>query len=207
VALLTGWRADRFQAGLTGRRSPLAAHTTVVAGIALALAVGTFIVYITNGTSRAYPYVMLVPVIVGAAYYGLSGGVLSALAAGLLLGPVMPLSVHPHAAQSVENWGARLGFFILIGATAGWLYRQMHQYARAVARAARVDASTGLPNQLALGEAVESLLAREAESPPPVAVILVRATDLDDLIDLLGVTGSDDVIRELGRKLEKRNPA
>lgn len=88
--------AESIRADLRGQR--------VVAVVTFALLIaGTVVVYLTGGTSYAWPYVMFVPMLVAAAWLGIFGGLTSAIAAGLLLGPLMPFDVASGEMQSVSN--------------------------------------------------------------------------------------------------------
>lgn len=91
----------------------------VSAGIAIALAAGWALVYGTNGTSNVYLHVMYVPVIVASLSLGILAGALTALAAGMLVGPLMPLNVELGLAQPLENTLYRAGFFLLVAVVSG----------------------------------------------------------------------------------------
>ena len=91
----------------------------VSAVISVALLAGWALVYGTNGTSNVYLHVMYVPVIVASLSLGLLGGSLTALAAGLLVGPLMPLNVELGIAQPLENTLYRAGFFLLVAVVSG----------------------------------------------------------------------------------------
>lgn len=74
--------------------------------VAAFLTAGTLIVYFTGGTKYAYPYMVLLPVLLSAIWFGFSGAILCAITGGLLLGPLMPLEVATGTYQSTDNWVA-----------------------------------------------------------------------------------------------------
>jgi|GEM_PF-3857179 hypothetical protein len=50
-----------------------ASHFSQCGSIALLLGIGTWTVYATGGTAFAYPYIMLIPVLIAASWYCLAG--------------------------------------------------------------------------------------------------------------------------------------
>lgn len=77
--------------------------------------------YLAGGSSTAVPHAFYVPIIVAAVRFGSSGVLLTSLAAGLVVGPLMPLDVDAGIAQSPENWATRLVIFVLIGQFTAYL--------------------------------------------------------------------------------------
>jgi putative nucleotidyltransferase with HDIG domain len=111
--------------------------TTTIAGsawgglvAALGLAVVTGLTVAAGGTSTGTSQVYYLPIVAGALCYGLRGGALAGLAAGLLCGPLMPLDVAAGLAQSTPCWLLRLVVFVaigtLIGAFVGALRQRIH---------------------------------------------------------------------------------
>jgi len=58
-------------------------------------------------------------VLLAAARFGLAGAAATAVVAGLLAGPLLPLDVPTGAPQQLLDWTARLGFFLGIGLVMG----------------------------------------------------------------------------------------
>ncbi len=168
------------------------------------LGLATSIVYATGGTGYAYPYVILLPVILTAAWFGLSSTVLVALAAGLLLGPLMPMDVTKGLMQSPQNWLARIGFFLLIAVFTSWLFQSFRASTRRHLREIQIDKETGLPNQAALKEDLKRTLARwqhSHESAVTPAVVLIRMQDLWEVMEAMGAETADKVVRNLAGKI------
>ena len=79
--------------------------------------------YLAGGSSTAVPHAFYIPIIVAAVRFGSPGVLLTSLAAGLVVGPLMPLDVDASVAQSPENWATRLVIFVLIGQFTAYLVR------------------------------------------------------------------------------------
>ncbi|NEZ02979.1 GGDEF domain-containing protein [Wenzhouxiangella sp. XN201] len=147
---------------------------------------------------------MLLPVLLAAAAYGLAGGLAMALAGSLLIGPFMPLDVADATAQPLEHWLVRGGVFLMVGTVAGGLFDFLRQAARKQIRAARVDSTSGLLNQTALKHDLGVRIANPEAGT--LAVVLVRATDLVELVDVIGIERADRVMGELGDHLQRVCP-
>lgn len=172
--------------------------------VGLALVLGTAIVYATGGTGYAYPYVMFVPILIAAAVFELPGAIVTAMLAGVALGPYMPLDVVRHIDQSTANWLTRLAFFAGIGAVAGALFGQLRREAADRDLAARHDARSGLPNQVALEDALAGAIARIPHAHDRVSLLLVRAVDLAEVLEAVGADAGDDIVRVLARRFRER---
>ncbi len=77
------------------------------------------VVYETGGTRFAWLHLMYLPIILAAACFGVYGGIVAALLAGLALGPYMPMNVFTGLPQTTSNWVFRIGFFLLVGLFSG----------------------------------------------------------------------------------------
>jgi signal transduction histidine kinase len=86
--------------------------------LALVTGVGG-LVYTTGGTGFAWVHLMYLPIILAAAIFGIRGGIVVALLAGLTLGPYMPMDVAKGLPQATANWMFRIGFFLLVGGFSG----------------------------------------------------------------------------------------
>ena len=172
----------------------------VIVGLLL---LGTTIVYVTGGTGYAFPYVMLVPVLVAAARYRVAGGIAVALAAALLLGPAMPLDVTRGIDQSTMNWIIRAVFFVLLGGVSGWLFAFIGRQNAERDRLARIDRATGLPNRTALEERLDQALTgsllQERSLP---AVFMVRIVDFHEALDAIGMDAGEELAGNTARMIE-----
>jgi EAL domain-containing protein (putative c-di-GMP-specific phosphodiesterase class I) len=84
-------------------------------GVVLGLVLSWLIAYLVGGAGVAAPHWFYLPVLYAAARFGCWGAAVSAVAAGLLAGPAMPLDVAAGVAQQPEDWITRATFFVIIG--------------------------------------------------------------------------------------------
>jgi signal transduction histidine kinase len=91
----------------------------------------TGVIYQTGGTALVWVHLMYIPIILASAAFGWRGGLISAVVAGIALGPHMPLETAGHIPQKTANWLIRLGFFVLVGGCSGilfsWMNRQLER--------------------------------------------------------------------------------
>jgi diguanylate cyclase len=88
----------------------------VSVGVIGSLLAGSWVAtYALDGSQSVGPQLFHVPVILGAARFGHMGGLVTAIAAGILCGPLMPLDVSAELDQSPGNWVARLLLFVIVG--------------------------------------------------------------------------------------------
>ncbi len=172
--------------------------------IASSLAIASAVVYATGGTGYAYPYLMLLPILLAAAWHGLFASIFFATVGGLLLGPYMPLDVAQGTSQSTDNWLARIGFFILIGVFASWLFQSLQNANRRHLQVLKTDSATGLRNQAAFDEDLRKVLApvrKDNLRGSFVAVVLVRMQDLWEILEAMGTDTSELVVAELAASI------
>lgn len=79
----------------------------------------TTAVYATGGTRTPWLHILYVPVLLAAFAFSPWGGVVAGVAAGLLVGPFMPLDTMSGETQATVGWMYRSGFFIAVGGLAG----------------------------------------------------------------------------------------
>ncbi|GGJ49432.1 HD-GYP domain-containing protein [Deinococcus roseus] len=79
----------------------------------------SLLVFFTTGTRFVYVHLMYLPVVLGAMTFGIPGGLLFGLLAGLCIGPFMPLDTLTGEMQSVSGWVFRTVFFMLTGSVVG----------------------------------------------------------------------------------------
>lgn len=84
---------------LTGTRTSSFANLAGGLIVFALIAAAGLTVYASGGTRFAYVHSAYVPILVAAYFFGLRGGLISSLVAGVLMGPVMPLDVALGTAQ------------------------------------------------------------------------------------------------------------
>jgi PAS domain S-box-containing protein len=95
-------------------------------GLALLACWGT--TYLIGGAGVAAPHWFYLPIVLAAAWFGPVGVALTAVSAGILVGPLMPLNVDDGTPQTVLDWGTRAAFFVLIGMLM-WIVMERHRRA------------------------------------------------------------------------------
>jgi signal transduction histidine kinase len=83
--------------------------------VAIGLIASWFVTYFLGGASHVSPHWYYLPVILAAVRFRSVGAVVTALAAAILSGPLMPLDVSLGTVQSPAIWISRACFFMLIG--------------------------------------------------------------------------------------------
>ncbi len=155
----------------------------------------------TGGGNSVYSYTALLPALLGAAWFGVPGGVLTALLGALALGLHTPLNTISENQPPLALWLPRLAVFVFIGAVAGMLHARLWRQAQAAIETERRDPATMLPNLYALRAELGSSLAKRSATDSRVAVLLLSATDLDEIIDVVGLESGDKAMRELAHHL------
>lgn len=182
-------------------------HACRVLVLLALLALGTLLVHATGGTRYAYPYLMLIPVLLAGAWYTWRGSLSVALAAGLLMA-LMPLSVETGEPQSALNWMIRLGLYLAIGGFAGGLFERLRQSYLSVERASRTDPRAGLPNDIALEADLAYWLQRSPrQDGRGIGVVLVRVEDIGEIMEALGADASDELTVAISRRLTRLGPS
>ncbi|RAR60958.1 diguanylate cyclase (GGDEF)-like protein [Onishia taeanensis] len=194
VLTTTEWR-DR------GDMLPAIHHLKRCVSLALLLLMGTWIVYATGGTAYAYPYLMLAPVLIGAFWYALVGGLCVAFAAGILMA-FMPQDAALSIEQSTSNYLVRIAQYLLLGGVSGWLFLLRRRSASRHRTMARTDPLSGLANQVALNEDLGRHLDLPATRGATTGLMLVRITDITDVIDAMGLDAADELVLSLSERLK-----
>lgn len=79
----------------------------------------TFIIYVSGGVKFVYAHIMYIPIVLLGTSFGIFGGTIGGIVAGLLIGPFMPLDVIANEYQVFSNWFFRLSVFTIIGSYSG----------------------------------------------------------------------------------------
>ena len=171
-----------------------------LAVVALLLGVSWVTSYALGGAGRVPPHWFYVPVLVAAARFGLAGAAATAVAAGLLAGPLLPLDVPTGAPQQLLDWTARLGFFLGIGLVMGAIIVRLKtslEHDRAKQEAERAKQEAERANQ-AKSEFL-SRMSHELRTPLNAILGFGQLLRLDDLTQ--GQRESVDQILRGGRHL------
>ncbi|MFC3283233.1 putative bifunctional diguanylate cyclase/phosphodiesterase [Litchfieldella rifensis] len=180
-------------------------HGICIGALATLLALGTLTVYLTGGTTYAYPYLMLIPVLLAAAWYRLTGALVASSIAGLLMA-AMPLEVATGAVQTPANWLVRLGLYLVVGGFGGWLFHRLRQSTEAREAITRCDLRSGLLNALALEEDLAKSLVEPRRRGKSVGLMLVRITDITEILEAMGADASDELVVAISERLAREVP-
>lgn len=200
------WRlqTSTWLIGLTANRNSRVVRLAVALVVFILLCAGSLMVALTGGTPNTNAHFMYVPVFLAATVFGIAGGLVVGLIAGLMLGPLLggPLDTFESV---MTSWGTRTLWFMVIGSVAGLVTGTMTSLARERHRQALTDPASGLPNQAAL---MEDLTSRLTTTPADTlfALVLLRATDLNEIVEVVGVEHSDRVVLDISDHLMQTCP-
>ena len=105
---------------------------------------------------------------------------------------------HLHATYLPDNaeGGAVEGFYVLVTDVT-----TMKAAEAQLARQARTDSLTGLPNRHAFNERLATALARSRRSAQPIALLFLDSDKFKAINDSLGHGAGDEVLREFGQRI------
>ncbi|HEX5772463.1 MAG TPA: hypothetical protein VFY11_15990, partial [Nocardioidaceae bacterium] len=103
-------------------RSYLAIPPVLVGALVLgALAVTWGVCYLAGGSRTVFPHLFYLPIMMAAVRFGLPAAVVTATAAGVLAGPLLPAEVVTGTAQDPSAWVTRLLIFVSVGMLLAWI--------------------------------------------------------------------------------------
>ena len=155
-----------------------------------------WLVYATGGVRFAYLHLMYVPIVLSALAFGVLGGVLAAVAGGVLLGPSMPQDTSLGLMQDTLNWIYRLTIFCFIGALVGAGSRLLRRHLGHLEWLHEHHEDTGLLNLVGLVKQLESALRKRQR-------LVVSITQLDNLLEIQNTFGSGFGMRVLAQVVER----
>lgn len=121
--MLPRWRAgDRFASSTlssTLAASPIAGVSAILAG----LAASWIATYLLGGARQVVPHFYYVPILFAAVRFGPVAALVTALASGVLAGPLTYLDVAGQTPQETARWVTRTVFFTTIGVAMAALVR------------------------------------------------------------------------------------
>jgi len=118
----------------------------IVGFIVLSLPAIYLLVYYTGGIKYVYSHTMYIPIVLAGVVLGPPYGVLTALAASILLGPLMPIDVSSGESQDLINWLYRMLIFMSVGALTDFFTRRFRLALAANRSLTSVNQETYVPN-------------------------------------------------------------
>lgn len=106
----------------------------------------TLIVYLTGGVMYVYPHLMYIPIVICGFVFGTKYGILNALIAGFLLGPLMPLNTSTGEKQLLFNWLFRTMIFIALGILSGYANLIFNKQRRQINKSLFYHSFSNVPN-------------------------------------------------------------
>ena len=185
-------------------RNPKGGRAVAAFVLLLALLLGGgAVVYLTGGTSYVWVHLMYVPIILAAMLFRVPGGILAALAAGLIVGPFMPLDVTAGISQQTVNWLLRTFFLVLMGGLAGFLSFCFNRQLDCSMKQSRHDRLTGLPNLLSLAERLTALRDEDGLVRENIALAIIQISNFPQIINTLGYRSLAMFSKEIARRLNR----
>lgn len=171
----------------------------------LLLVAGVYVlVYMTGGIKYVYSHSMYIPILLSGMAFGIRGGVIIGLLAGLVLGPFMPLEVATGEQQTTLGWLYRSGFFTLIGFLCGFARDSVKSYLRYIKWLSRHDLASGLPNRNALLEQLAQKPTDQSDSSVTPVLAVISIENERELLSTFGITVIDQAIAQLIQRLQKK---
>ncbi|SBR48749.1 MULTISPECIES: putative bifunctional diguanylate cyclase/phosphodiesterase [unclassified Halomonas] len=198
-------QASTWLLGVRERKTSSSFLLVVLCCIGILLSAGALLVNLTGGTPNENAHFMYVPIFLAAAIYGIVGGVVAGLFAGLMLGPVIGGNIDS-ISTIITTWGVRALWFMAIGASSGLLIQIINFLSNEQRKKVLHDPSTGLPNQAALIEDLAAQITPESLEKTPIAVVLIRATDHNEFVEVFGIEEGDRIIYTVSQQLNQSCP-
>ncbi|MEN8141453.1 MAG: bifunctional diguanylate cyclase/phosphodiesterase [Thermodesulfobacteriota bacterium] len=173
----------------------------IMSGLASLMALVAALVYLTGGTKYVYTHLIYLAIIGTAAFFTVPGGLISAIVAGLLLGPLMPLDVSAGLSQEPGNWLLRTLFFTFVGVTAGYIFKFINFQIDYLTRQAYIDRNTNLPNHRAF--LLELARLRHQGGQGPVKLAILQIANRNEIIESMGYAALEEMSRQLIDRLQE----
>ncbi|XKE45853.1 GGDEF domain-containing phosphodiesterase [Halomonas organivorans] len=187
------------------------ALATIKAALLAALtAFIALMIYWSGGTSYAFAYFMLVPMILGSAWFFVPGGVVYSFISASMMA-FIPLDVESNTFQSDFNVLTRFSAYLLIGFLLGSLFRNLEKAKSEIKRAFKADPYTGMPNNIALDSHIQARLMpaddciTSQHRVNSIGLVVARFLDLFEIVEALGFDVSDELAKQVSEKLCNKN--
>ncbi len=174
------------------------ARNVVTATVLSSIALVYLIVYLTGGVKFVYAHLMYIPLVLAGLTLGFKFGVFSALIAGILLGPFMPLDTITHEPQNFANWFFRLIMFCVISLLSGFASDVFKRHNEIIKNIWTVNQETGIPNINSLSEI------RFRKRKHNHSVITVLINNHYNIIDYFGMDIYNILVYKVYLELKKK---
>lgn len=96
-----------------------------VAAVAALLMGCLLVIYLAGGISKFNPQIFWVPILIATFWFGPLAGAVVGLAAGLLVGPYVPLDVASGRDQALADWLPRIVYFVAVALMVGTAHARL----------------------------------------------------------------------------------
>ena len=96
-----------------------------VAAVGLSLMACLLVIYVAGGVSKFNPQIFWVPILMATFWFGPLAGAVVGLAAGLLVGPYVPLDVASGRDQALADWLPRIFYFVAVALMVGTAHARL----------------------------------------------------------------------------------
>ena len=158
-----------------------------------------FLVYETGGIRFSYSHLMYVSIVLAGIAFGVPGGLLAAIAGGLLLGPMMPMNTDTGEMQQPLNWVYRIVFFSFIGALVGTWAQLLRRHIRELEWLHEHHEDTGLLNLAGLIKQLEVMMRSDTSDQ----ALVVSITQLNTFLEIQNTFGAAFGMRALAAVIER----
>ncbi|MBA1147852.1 EAL domain-containing protein [Ectothiorhodospiraceae bacterium WFHF3C12] len=151
------------------------------------------LVFLTGGTSHSYLHLIYIPIVLAAVSFGLEGGIIAALFAGLVvLGPLMPLNVATGEPQPTTSWVFRVVLMTLVGGFTGLLVGRLRKRLRRMRWNLYHHPVTRLPTRLSLEKRLSRGLHHDAGQRKQ-ALVMIAVNNIETVSNILGSRKADSL--------------
>lgn len=163
-------------------------------------------VYVTGGSKYVFSHSMYLPILLAAIIFGAKGGVLVALAGGLVLGPFMPIDTLTGERQDTINWLYRIGFFTLVGFLVGAARDIVFIYLNRFRWNSTHDSMSGLPNMFALEMIISGLTDSDEDESKTSYLLVARLENHVQIEASFGVMCVNGIIVQMADIIRNELP-
>ncbi|MBA1147826.1 EAL domain-containing protein [Ectothiorhodospiraceae bacterium WFHF3C12] len=151
------------------------------------------LVYLTGGTAHSYLHLIYIPIVLAGVSFGLEGGIIAALFAGLVvLGPLMPLHVATGEPQPATSWVFRVVLMTLVGGFTGLLVGRLRKRLRRMRWNLYHHPVTQLPTRLSLEKRLSRGLHHDAGQRKQ-ALVMIAVNNIETVSNILGSQKADSL--------------
>lgn len=156
-----------------------------------------WVVYFTDGTKNVFAHLFYLPIILSAYYFGIKGSVIVSIISGILIGPLMPLSISDGIMQSYSNWIVRTFIFTAVGLMTGYIFRIGDKLYKEVIEREFINLYTGAYNTNKLFINLEDRM----KTSDDFAIVSIKLTNIETIAKYLDYSFFKTIVTNLIKDL------